>query len=301
MKKENEKERICALAKQQAEQDYQAWKVEHEGYGYQRLEDKRCQEIVRLLSTGMLTSAPTPTGREVKERSVVVEAEALEVGTPVPEDFDVLCAKLSPFVYWVGQKKEIMLIDYERMDKFLLRHQADITQDARHAYYYFDTIVNLIQEDMAVQKPQLAKHLKNYEENLQERSTKECIDVLNVCQPLLKPNVRPGLLGDLVRTLMDDRRIGEEAQTKLCSIKTRNKYLCEIIAALDYYGIFKPEVGRRDLAKALSQNMVSVSICSADDYIKKFQSAKSGALFEWVKENLENLKTHAYNPFAGLI
>ena len=301
MKKENEKERICEVAMQQAEQDYQAWKVEHEGYGYQRLEDLRSLEIVRLLSSGMLTSAPAPTGREVKERSVIVEAEALEVGTPVPEDFDVLCAKLSPFVYWVGQKKEIMLIDYERMDKFQLRHQEDITQDARYAYYYFDTIVNLIQEDMAVLKPQLAKHLKNYEENLQERSTKECIDVLKVCQPLMKTSIRTDLLGDVVRRLMDDRRIGEEAQTKLCSIKTRNKYLCEMVAALDYFGIFKPEVVRRDLAKALSQKMVSVSICSADDYIKKFQSAKSGALFDWVKENLEDMKTHAYNPFEGLI
>ena len=301
MKKENEKESICEVAKQQAEQDYQEWKVEHEGYGYQRLEDLRSQEIVRLLSSGMLTSAPAPTGREVKERSVIVEAEALEVGTPLPEDLDVLCAKLSPFVYWVGQKKEIMLIDYERMDKFLHRHQEDITQDARQAYYYFDTIVNLIQEDMAVMKPQLAKHLKNYEENLQERSRQECIDLVNTCQPLLKPNIRPGLLGDVVRTLMDDRRIGEEAQTKLCSIKTRNKYLCEVIAALDYFGVFRADVVRRDLARTLSQNMVSVSICSADDYIKKFQSAKRGDLFNWVKENLENLKVHTYNPFEGLI
>ena len=301
MKEKIEKEGVREAAKQQAEQDYQDWKVEHEGYGYQRLEDMRSQEIVRLLSSGMLKHAPTPTGREVRERSVVIDMDALEVGTPLPDNLEVLCAKLSPFVYWVGQKKEIMLIDDERMDKFLHRHQEDITQDARHAYYYFETIVDLIQEDMAVLKPQLAKHLKNYEENLLERSRKECVDMVNVCKPLLKPNIRTGLLGDVVRRLMDDRRIGEEVQTKLCSIKTRNKYLCEIVAALDYFGVFGAEVVRRDLARTLSQNMVSVSICSADDYIKKFQSAKSGALFDWVKENIEDLKTHEYNPFEGLI
>ena len=301
MKKENEKESICEVAKQQAEQDYQAWKVEHEGYGYQRLEDWRSQEIVRLLSSGILKHAPAPTGREVKERSVVIDDEALEVGTLLPEGFEVLCAKLSPFVYWTGQKKEILLIDYERVDRYLQRHQEEITQEERMAYCYFDAIVNLIQEDMAAMKPQLAKYLKNYEENLREHSRKACVDVVNACQPLLKQNIRTDLLGDVVRKLMDDKRIGEEVQTKLCSNKARNKYLCEIIAALDYFGVFKAEVVRRDLAKTLSQNMVSVSIGSADDYIKKFQSAKSGVLFDWMKENLEDLKAHEYNPYAGLL
>lgn len=301
MKEKIEKEGFCEVAKQQAEQDYQNWKVEHEGYGYQRLEDWRSQEIVRLLMSGILKKAPVPTGREVKERSVVIDMDALEVGTTLPENLDVLCAQLSPFVFWTGQKKEILSVDYERMDNYLLRHQADITEDARYAYDYFDTIVNLIQEDMALLKPQLAKYLKNYDENLLERSRKECIDVVNACQPLMKPNIRTDLLCDVVRKLLNDKRIGEEVQTKLCSIKTRNKYLCEIIAALDYFGVFKAEAVRRTLAKTLSQNMVSVSIGSADDYIKKFQSAKSGVLFEWMKENLEDLKTHEYNPYAGLL
>ena len=301
MKEKIGKESVCEVAKQQAEQDYQNWKVEHEGYGYQRLEDWRSQEIVRLLMSGILKKAPVPTGREVKERSVVIDMDALEVGTTLPENLDVLCAQLSPFVFWTGQKKEILSVDYERMDNYLLRHQADITEEARYAFDYFDTVVNLIQEDMALLKPQLARYLKNYDENLLERSRKECIDVVNACQPLLKANIRTDLLGDVVRKLLDDKRIGEEVQTKLCSIKTRNKYLCEVIAALDYFGIFKAEAIRRTLAKTLSQNMVSVSIGSADDYIKKFQSAKSGVLFEWMKENLEDLKAHEYNPYAGLL
>lgn len=301
MKEQIEKESICEAAQQQAEQDYQAWKVEHEGFGYQRLEDLCSQEIVKLLSSGVMKHAPAPTGREVKERSVVVDDEALEVGTLLPEGFEVLCAKLSPFVYWVGQKKEILLIDYDRMERYLQRHQEDITQEERMAYCYFDAIVNLIQEDMAAMKPLLAKYLKNYEMNLRERSRKACVDVVNACQPLLKANIRTDLLGDVVRRLMDDKCIGEEVQTKLCSNKARNKYLCEIIAALDYFGVFKAEVVRRDLARTLNQNMVSVSIGSADDYIKKFQSAKSGVLFDWMKENLEDLKAHEYNPYAGLL
>ena len=301
MKEKIEKESICEVARQQAEQDYRNWKVEHEGYGYQRLEDWRSQEIVRLLMSGILKKAPAPTGREVKERSVVIDIDALEVGTSLPENLDVLCAQLSPFVFWTGQKKEILMVDYERMDKYLLRHQADITEDARYAYDYFDTIVNLIQEDMALLKPQLAKYLKNYDENLLERSRKECIDVVNACQPLLKANIRTDLLGDVVRKLLDDKRIGEEVQTKLCSIKTRNKYLCELVAALDCFGIFKPEVNKRTLAKTLSQEMDSVSITSAEYYIKMVQGAKDHKLYLWVKENIEDLKAHEYNPLQVLM
>ena len=162
MKEKIEKESICEAAKQQAEQDYQVWKVEHEGYGYQRLEDMRSQEIVWLLSSGILKKAPLPTGREVKDRSVVIDVDALEVGTTLPENLDVLCAQFSPFVFWTGQKKEILLVDYGRMEKYLSRHQEAISQGARYAFDYFDTIVNLIQEDMAALKPQLARYLNNY-------------------------------------------------------------------------------------------------------------------------------------------
>jgi len=285
----------------QASMDYMHWKDEHEGYSYQRLEDKRSQEIFCLVTSGFLRGAPMPTGREVKERSVIIPDEALEVGTKIPENLDVLCAQLSPFVYWVGQKKEVLLIDYERIDKYFQWRQFGFTSDDFYHYYYFDVIIDLIQDDMAVLKPQIAKFLKNYEHSLLERTRKECIDVVNVCQPLLKSTVRANFLGDVVMKLMDDKRIGEEVQTKLCSIKTRNKYLCELVAALDCFGIFKPEVNKRTLAKTLSQEMDSVSITSAEYYIKMVQGAKDHKLYLWVKENIEDLKAHEYNPLQVLM
>lgn len=285
----------------QASTDYMHWKDEHEGYSYQRLEDKRSQEIFCLVTSGFLRRAPMPTGREVKERTVIISDEALEVGTNIPENLDVLCAQLSPFVYWVGQKKEVLLIDYERIEKYLKWRHFSLTSDDYFNYFYFDVIIDLIQDDMAVLKPQMAKYLKNYEHSLLERTRKECIDVVNACQSLLKPSVRTNLLGDVVMKLMDDKRIGEEVQTKLCSIKTRNKYLCELVAALDCFGIFKPEVNKRMLAKTLSQKMDSVSISSAEYYIKMLQGTRDHKLYLWVKENVEDLKAHEYNPLQVLM
>ena len=295
-------EKNCrAKASHRAEAYYADWKEDHEDFTYQRLVDLRGSETVRFLNQDVLRFAPVPTGREVKERTVVIDSDSLEVDVVFAVNMDWASAQLSYFVSWTGPKNELLTIRQDRMNKYLTKHQADMTDEDLSALYYFEAMLDMIHQDMAVLKPQLARYLKNYEANLLDRTRKECVDMVTACQLLLKSDVRTGLLGDVVRRLMDDKRIGEEVQTKLCSVKTRNKYLCEMVAALDYFGIFKADASRRILAKTLSQDMVSVSICSADDYIKKFQSAKSGPLFEWVKENIEDLKAHEYNPFEGLI
>lgn len=308
MKEKNEKRDINVIreeAYRKALERYGSWKTEHEGYNYQRLEDKRSQEILDLITSGILKDTPAPTRREVKERWVVIDADAIEVTTMLPDDLDILCTRFSPFVTWTGQKKELMMIDYERMDKYLLRNQENITDDEYFAYYYFDAILDLIQEDMSVFKPQLAKYLKNHEANMLIRAQKECIDIIKACQPLLKSVVRKGLLSDVIYELIDDCAIREEARAKLCCVKTRNKYICEIVAALDCFGIFKPEVNRRMLAQTLSQKMDSVSISSAEYYIKMLQGAKDSKLYLWVKDNIDDLKAHEYNPlqvlFGGII
>lgn len=301
MKKVIDEKSCRAKVCRQAEVYYADWKEDHEDFTYQRLADLRGSEIVRFLNQNVLRFAPVPTGREVKERTVVIDNDSLEVNVVLGVDMDWASAQLSYFVSWTGPKNELLTIREDRMTKYLTKHQADMTEEDLSALYHFEAMLDMIHQDMAVMKPQLARYLKDYEANLLEHSRQECISVVNVCQPLLKTGIRAGILGDVVRKLMDDRRIGEEAQTKLCSMKTRNKYLCEMIAALDYFCIFRKDVSRRTLAKTLSQDMGSVSICSADDYIKKFQSAKSGHLFDWVKENIEDLKMHEYNPFEGLI
>lgn len=284
----------------QASSSYVHWKDEHEGYSYQRLEEKRSQELFWLVTSGLLRKAPMPTGREVKERALVVNEDSLEVDTKIPENLDVLCTQLSPFVYWVGQKKEVLLIDYEKIEKYFKRYPLSFKSADYFNFYFFDVMLDLIQDDMAKLKPQIAKYLKNYEHSLLEQAKKDCIVLVNACQSLLKPGIRQDILGDVIRKLMDDQHIGEEAQTKLCSIKTRNKYICELVAALDCFGIFKPEVNRRILAKALSEKMDSVSVSSAEYYIKMLQGAKDNKLFSWVKENINDLKAHAYHPLLVL-
>lgn len=284
----------------QASSCYMHWKEEHEGYSYQRLEEKRSQELFWLVTSGLLRKAPMPTGREVKERALVINEDSLEVDTKIPENLDVLCAQLSPFVYWVGQKKEVLLIDYEKIEKYFKRYPPSFTSADYFNFYFFDVMLDMIQDDMAKLKPQIAKYLKNYEHSLLEQAKKDCIVLVNACQSLLKPGIRLDILSDAVRKLMDDQHIGEEAQTKLCSIKTRNKYLCELVAALDCFGIFKPDVNRRMIAKALSEKMDSVSVSSAEYYIKMLQGAKDSRLYLWAKENIDDLKAHAYHPLLVL-
>ena len=301
MKQVND-ENICREnARHQAKLNYEEWKEWHEDFTFQGLVDKICNEIVDFLRSSYLLFAPSPTGREVRERSVVIDDVSLEVDQVFNTNLDVECAKLSYFVCWTGPKNELLTLRYDRLNKYMTKHQEHLTEDDMSRFYYFEAILELIHEDMAVIKPQLAPYLKDFEEHQLERTRKECIEMVNVCQPLLKSGVRDDLLGDVIWKLLDDSSIREEARTKLCSIKTRNKYLCEIIAALDCDCVFKSDVSRKKLAKVMSEKLESVSCGSVEDYIKKFQSARSGALYDWVKKNIADLKAKPYNPFEGLI
>lgn len=301
MKQVND-ENVCREnARHQAKLNYEEWKEWHEDFTFQGLVDKICNEIVDFLRSSYLLFAPSPTGREVRERSVVIDDVSLEVDQVFGTNLDVECAKLSYFVCWTGPKNELLTLRYDRLNKYMTKNQAFLTEDDMSRFYYFEAILELIHEDMAVIKPQLAPYLKDFEEHQLERTRKECIEMVNVCQPLLKSGIRADLLGDVIWKLLDDSSIREEARTKLCSIKTRNKYLCEIIAALDCDCIFKSDVTRKKLAKVMSEKLESVSCGSVEDYIKKFQSARSGALYDWVKKNIADLKAKPYNPFEGLI
>jgi hypothetical protein len=301
MKSENEKNLCRENARSQAVFFYEEWKDEHEDFTYQQLVDKISSEIVGLLNSGIMEPAPSPTGREVKDRSVVIDDDSLEVDTLFNYDMDVACAKLSYFVSWTGPKNELLTLRYDRWDKFVQKHLKAISEEAFSAFYYFEAILELIHEDMAVIKPQLAPYLKNYEEHQLDRTRKECIEIINVCQPLLKSGIRECFLGDVIWKLLEDKSIREESQSKLCSIKTRNKYLCEIVAALDCNCIFRSDVSRKNLAKVLSEKMESVSPSSAEYYIKQYQTSKSGSLYDWMRKNVADLKAKPYNPFEGLV
>ena len=273
MKKENDANTWREDARHQAKSDYLEWKEWHEDFTFQGLVDKVSNEIVDFLRSSYFLFAPAPTGREVKERSVVIDDESLEVDQVFGTNLEVECAKLSYFVCWTGPKNELLTLRYDRINKYMTKHQNYLTDEDLSKFYYFEAILELIHEDMAVMKPQLAPYLKDFEEHQLERTRKECIEIVNVCQPLLKSGIRTGLLGDVVWRLLDDSSIREEARTKLCSIKTRNKYLCEIIAALDCDCIFKSDVSRKKLAKVVSEKMESVS-CGSVLYARSSLSAR---------------------------
>ena len=73
MKQVND-ENICREnARHQAELDYAEWKEWHEDFTFQGLVDKVSNEIVDFLRSSYFLLAPTPTGREISERSVVID------------------------------------------------------------------------------------------------------------------------------------------------------------------------------------------------------------------------------------
>ena len=93
MRKVNEENNCREEARHQAKSDYLEWKEWHEDFTFQGLADKVSNEIVDFPRSGYLLFASSPTGREVRERSVVIDDESLEVDQVFGTNLDVECAK----------------------------------------------------------------------------------------------------------------------------------------------------------------------------------------------------------------
>ena len=280
--------------------DYSIWKEEQGDISFQRLKDKQTQIIVDALSTGFLHFRPIPTKRDVENCKLTIDEDALETGYVLPENIKEQCARFEYFISWNDPDKNILSLDYEKLGKYCYDHYKLLGDDL-NKFIDFDILLDAIHEDMAKLKPNLEKYLKNYEEKTIKDLHKECAEILNCCQKHLKEGVRSTFFEEFLGKMLYDKDIKQEAREKLSSTKFRNKYLCQIIAALDCFYIFRVDVIKSDLANTLGKKLVKPNRESICDYIEDFQRERNGALYNWTYNIIDDLKTTPFKYPSGLL
>ena len=133
------------LVVQLASRNYRAWKDEHEWDCLQALEDKRMQEVLTLLQSGVFSHDSRPTNREIMGCKIKIMPEALEHDMEIPEGIDVECARFSRYVKMKGS---VMVIDRAKLGKYLYLHQRELSESEVTALKFFNQKLRMIHEDM---------------------------------------------------------------------------------------------------------------------------------------------------------
>ncbi len=281
--------------------EYKDWKDDYDVISYDKFKEKQMQEVMRFLMSGFLRFRPTPTHGDINRCKIAIPEEAMEVEGEVPRNLQEQCARLEYIAHWADKDGSILLIDYRNLGKYLFKNKDHLTDEDKYAIARLDQMLDLIHEDMAEKNIQLKPYLKRYEEDKINSLLNDCAAILNSCQQHLKDDIRNTYLREFLSMMLFDDEIKLEAREKLSGTRTRNKYLCHIIAALDCFYVFKPTIVKEDLARSLSEKFESTNYESTLENIERFQRKKEGALYEWTKKKADDLKANPYNPFKGLI
>lgn len=277
--------------------DYKEWKENNSDYGLDDLKAKQKQQIYKLLKTDFFRFCSMPTGAEVRKSTIMINSDDLPVGTIIPDNMDVECAKFARFVQWKGEC--ILSIDYEKIGQYIYKNYHKFDELEFYNITNFDRMLDAIHDDMAALKHSLKPYLKHYEEDLINNLYEECSVILNTCQKFLSKGLRPSFLKDYLRKLMFDKDMKDEARKKL-SGGSRNTYMCEIVAALKNVNVFKIDCDKHDLAIALGEKISDVKVTTLTKNIERKYNANNGMLYQWTKRIIDDLKTQPYNPFEGL-
>lgn len=277
--------------------EYEEWKEENECFTFDELKSKQKQEIYKLLITDFFRFCSTPTGAEVKKCSLKIDEDDLPVGTPIPTNIDVDCAKLAKFIQWKGE--HILSLDYEKLGQYIYKNYHKFEEDEFFHITDFDRMLDAIHDDMAAKKPGLSQYLKHYEENLIKNLLDDCVNILNTCQQYLAEGIRPTFLYEYMNKLLFDKEIRDDARKKLLG-GSRNTYLCEIVAVLKNMRVFKVDCDKNDLANSLSKNITNIKKETLFKNIERKYNANDGALYHWTRKIIDDLKQKTDNPFEGL-
>ena len=284
----------------QFEKEYKDWKEDNDDISFSKLKEKQMQEVVCLLQSGFLQYRNSPSRGDINRRTIVVPDEVFAEDEDIPDNINADSTRLEYFAHWADKDCNILVLDYKKLGRYIFKNNSRLTDEQCEAIVRFDKMLDLIHEDIAKEKLELKPYLKRYEENLIGSLINDCAAILNSCQPHLKKEIRSSYLREFLSKMLDDDDMKYEAREKLQKPKTRNKYLCQIIACLSFFNVFKVEVVKEDLAKSLSTKFVKPNYESIIDYIEEVHRLRSGALFEWTKKNYEDLIANPYNPFKGL-
>ncbi len=293
---------VRIYASEDWETEYANWKDEYDEITFDRLKEKQMQEIVSFLKTPFLRFRPNPTRGDLKRCKIVIPDEAFDNGYEMPANLDVQCARFDGFISWADEGENIMVLDKKRLGKYLFRHNNQLTDDEKEAIVRLDVMLDYIHEDMAMLDISLKSHLKRYEENMVNSLIVDCSAILNSCQKHLRDDMRTTFLREYLSMMLFDKDMKQEAREKLSSAKSRNKYLCHMIAAMHYFNVFKADVVKEDLARSLyPQFKNKQNFDTTLENIERFQRKLEGPLYNWTKNNIDDLKEHPYNPFKGLL
>ena len=264
--------------------DYERWKEECGELEFDALKSRQKLEMFNLLTSGFFRHNINPTGAEVKRCKLIISQDDLPMGTQIPENLTTECAKLEKIS---TLKSESMLtIDYEKLGFYIYHNYKNLKEEDLFNIVYFDQMMDLIHEDMANLKPQLAKYLKRYEENQINELSEDCKRIINTCKPFLRNEVAETLLSKYIDKLMYDPEMKAEARSKL-SGQSKNKYICDMIAHLSNSFVFDIKYNADDYATALHQEMYSLEINTIKRYISESINSRKGALYIWTRKYID--------------
>ena len=277
--------------------EYEEWKDENPDFDFDELKSKQKQEIYTLLKNNFFRFYSNPIGAEVRKCILKITSDDLPVGTDIPENLDVECAKFARFFQWKGE--HILSLDYEKLGQYIYKNYHKFDE---HEFFYitdFDRKLDAIHKDMACKKPKLKPYLKDYKEQIANELLEECATILNTCQQFLAKDIRPTFLEDYLRKLLFDKDMRDEARKKL-SGGSRNTYICEMVAALKNARVFKVDCDKNDLANSIGEKITTVQVANLAKYIERSYNDNEGALNRWTKKVIDDLKQEP-NIFEGII
>lgn len=269
--------------------NYQRWLDDTGVPTFDELKARQKQEIFEFLRTGFFRFAKPPTGNEVKNRKLKIGEDDLEVGTEIPEDFDINCAKFDRFIEW---KEDILVLQYEKLGRYIYNNYKSFDINDFYVIVSFDKLLDIIHEEMAKRKPSLAKYLKRYAENELEQLFNDCRKILNSCKPFISKNLRDTFLEEYLEFLLFESDVKEEARKKLGG-QSRKTYICGIVTALGDRFVFNIEYNNNDFARVLCKEMDSVDKETLIRYLKNRKNVSS-ALSDWTKRIFDDLMKQPY-------
>ena len=257
--------------------DYEKWKEEHNYQDIQVLKDKRTQEILKLLSSGIFSYDVKPVKREMDNSIIDISEDALEEGTELPEDIKTECARFSKYTYY---KEDILCLDYVKLGKYIYKHYEEINDEQGDSLIYFDYMLLHIHDDMAACKPKLKKHLRFYEDDLLETVLNDALKVIVSCNGLLKKEVEQ----DFLTIYLRDAFNGENKIEVQAKLKGQSKYtiICNMLGMLkSTQKVFKLDTTSADIANVLSTIIEKPKQDSLKRYIDQGASDLQSKLSKW--------------------
>lgn len=285
------------LIPERVSNDYDAWKEYHDYEDYQVLKDKRTQEILNLLKTGVFNYDTVPVKREIDKSIIKISEDSLEDGTDVPDKIDVECARLSAYV---TMKDDIICLDYQKLGRYVYRNMQSLSDKISDSLIYFDYMLLQIHNDMAECKPKLKKYLRFYEDEENENALNDAYKIINSCKKLISDKTP----NDFLKQYLKDAFNGDckiEVQAKL---KNQSRYtlICEMLGMLKTtLKVFKPETTSKDLAKELSSVIKRPKQDSLKRYIDEGASDHISKLSKWTTLYvLKELGTEEERTFVNI-